>query len=107
MTSTIDQKRAVPVNIAAPKTLRRDRWWLAPVVTVVVLGAFTIYGTWAALVNKDYFADPYLSPFYSPCLASNCRYADVRLLGSWWHLSPALLVGTPALAFLGSPAADG
>ena len=92
MTSTIDQTRAVPVTIAGPKTLRRDRWWVAPVVTVVVLGAFTIYGTWAALVNQDYYADPYLSPFYSPCLATNCRYSDLHLIGSWWHLSPALLV---------------
>jgi hypothetical protein len=92
MTSTIDETRAVPVAIGGRKTLRRDRWWVAPVITVVVLGAFTIYATWAALVNRDYFADPYLSPFYSPCLAANCRYADVKLFGSWWRLSPAILV---------------
>ena len=83
MTSTIDQTRAVPVAIAGPKTLRRDRWWVAPVITVVVLGVFTIYGTWAAFVNKDYFADPYLSPFYSPCLASNCQGHSWNIIGRY------------------------
>ncbi len=82
----------MPVAINAPKTLRRDRWWVAPLVTVVVLGAFTIYGTWAAFVNADYFADPYLSPFYSPCLATSCSHATIKLFGEWWPFSPALLI---------------
>src|SRR5581483_2982298 len=91
MTSTTET-RAVPVAISAPKTLRRDRWWVAPLVTVVVLGAFTLYGTWAAFVNRDYYVDPYLSPFYSPCLVTSCRHATVKLFGDWWSLSPALLI---------------
>ena len=92
MTSTSERPRTVAVAISAPKTLRRDRWWLAPLITVVVLGAFTIYGTWAAFVNTDYYVRPYLSPFYSPCLATSCHHATVRLFGSWWHFSPALLI---------------
>jgi hypothetical protein len=78
-------------RIEAP-TLRRDRWWLEPLVTVVVLVSFVIYGTWVAFANRDYFADPYLSPFYSPCLAGNCIEPTWDLFGSWWKLSPALLV---------------
>ncbi|MEW6471982.1 MAG: hypothetical protein AB1679_06905 [Actinomycetota bacterium] len=92
MTATTDQTRAVPVAINAPKTLRRDRWWVAPLITVVVLGAFTIYGTWAAFADTNYFADPYLSPFYSPCLATSCDHATIELFGDWFQLSPALLI---------------
>jgi hypothetical protein len=74
------------------RTLRRDRWWLSPLVTVAVLGGFVVYGTWVAFVNRDYFADPYLSPFYSPCLAASCEEPTWAIVGSWWPLSPALLV---------------
>jgi hypothetical protein len=74
------------------RTLRKDRWWLAPLVTVTVLGGFVIYGTWVAFANRDYFADPYLSPFYSPCLAASCQEPTWAIVGSWWPLSPALLV---------------
>ena len=78
-------------RIRAPH-LRRDRWWLAPLVTVVVLAGFVVYGTWVAFVNRDYWADPYLSPFYSPCLAKSCAEPTWAIVGSWWPLSPALLV---------------
>ena len=54
------------------KTLRKDRWWLQPAVTAVVLVAFIVYATWRAFANADYFAEPYLSPFYSPCLTTDC-----------------------------------
>jgi hypothetical protein len=74
------------------RTLRKDRWWLPPLVTVAVLGGFVIYGTWVAFVNRDYFADPYLSPFYSPCLATSCEEPTWAIVGDWWPLSPALLV---------------
>jgi hypothetical protein len=74
------------------RTLRRDRWWLPPLVTVVVLAGFVVYGTWVAFVNRDYFADPYLSPFYSPCLTTSCEEPTWAIVGDWWALSPALLV---------------
>jgi len=74
------------------QTLRRDRWWRAPLVTVVVLVGFVVYGTWVAFSNEHYFTDPYLSPFYSPCLASNCAHATLPVIGDWWTLSPALLI---------------
>jgi hypothetical protein len=99
MASTTDQTRAVAVTIGGPATLRRDRWWVAPLITVVVLGGFTIYGSWAAIVNRDYYVRPYLSPFYSPCLATSCHHATVKLVGSWWHFSPALLILPFPLSF--------
>ena len=54
------------------KTLRQDRWWIQPVITAVVLVSFIVYSTWRAFANADYFVEPYISPFYSPCLATNC-----------------------------------
>ncbi|MDT0342484.1 hypothetical protein [Streptomyces litchfieldiae] len=76
--------------------LRLDRWWLAPATTVGVLLAFIVYSTWRAFADADYYAAPYVSPFYSPCLSENC--VDMRdgpnwaLFGDWWGLSPALLI---------------
>jgi hypothetical protein len=78
--------------------LRRDRWWIQPAVTVFGLLAFVAYGTWAAFRGDNYFVGfaqgrDYLSPFYSPCLTQNCHgYVWGPIIGSWWSVSPALLV---------------
>lgn len=74
------------------RTLRQDLWWVEPLLVVIGLGAFIVYSTWAALQNAYYYADPYLSPFYSPCVSANCTHVDVPLIGSWWNLSPAILI---------------
>ena len=79
-------------------TLRQDRWWVQPVVTVSILTAFVIYSTWAAFQNRYYFVGAVfnrdlISPLYSPCFANICppgSKAGIAL--SWWHLSPALLI---------------
>ena len=60
--------------IAAP-TLRGDTWWLQPAIVVLVLGGFIVYSTWAAFQNAYYFAPPYLSPFYSPCISKSCLHS--------------------------------
>src|SRR4029077_6632344 len=78
---------------------RKDLWWVEPLIYVVVLGGFVVYATWASLVNGNYYADPYLSPFYSPCLAQNCVHPTLPLLGSRWNLSPAILIVGSPLAF--------
>ena len=92
---------ATGVRKIGERVERKDLWWVEPLVYVVILGGFILYATWAALVNGNYYADPYLSPFYSPCLAQNCVHPTLPLLGSWWNLSPAILiVGSPlALRF--------
>lgn len=69
-------------------TLRRDTWWVAPLVTAVVLGAFGIYSTWRAFANADFLYGSYISPFYSP-----------YILASWWPFSPALLILWAPLGF--------
>jgi hypothetical protein len=80
-----------PLQLAV-EARRHDRWWLEPLIVVLVLGGFGIYATWAAFQNANYYAAPYLSPFYSPCLSANCAHVTVPLIGSWWTLSPAILI---------------
>ena len=36
-------------------TMRKDMWWVEPLVTGVVLGAFGIYSTWRALSNQFFY----------------------------------------------------
>ncbi len=78
--------------------LRKDAWWTLPLTVVVVLGSFIVYSTWAAFQNAHYFAPPYLSPFYSPCLYRSCLHPSfafglpdihVPIIGL---LSPAFLI---------------
>ncbi len=76
-------------------TLRRDRWWVQPAVTTLVLLGFVVYSTWRAFDAQNYFADPYLSPFFSPCLVTSCpeEASDFgQPIGDWWRWSPALLI---------------
>src|SRR6266567_7902281 len=80
-------------------TERVDRWWIQPLLIVLVLTSFSIYALWAALQNANYYAPPYLSPFYSPCLAANCEHPTLPVIGSWWNLSPAFLVLWAPLGF--------
>ena len=84
------------------RTLRRDRWWVQPAITVAVLLAFVVYSTWRAFENGYYYSSPYISPFYSPCIATNCVPGSKDLgtvFGDWWKLSPALLILVFPLGF--------
>jgi hypothetical protein len=76
------------------RTLRTDRWWLSPLITFVVFTAFIIYATWRAFMGSDYYSSPYISPFYSPCLTTECvdGSSDFGQPFSWWQLSPALVI---------------
>jgi hypothetical protein len=78
--------------------LRRDAWWALPLTTFAVLSAFIVYSTWVALQNAYYYAAPYLSPFYSPCISKTCLHStfgwgfpefSVPLVGI---VSPAFLI---------------
>ncbi|MEI8126419.1 MAG: hypothetical protein WCG86_01230 [Actinomycetota bacterium] len=80
-------------------TLRQDRWWLQPVVTVSILTAFVIYSTWAAFQNKNYFVGgrgihELISPFYSPCVSNQCVPGSGTgfAVHTWAWMSPALLI---------------
>ncbi|HET9157576.1 MAG TPA: hypothetical protein VFN91_12975 [Myxococcaceae bacterium] len=84
--------QAPPTSVLTRAPQRVDAWWVTPLVTALVLGAFVVYATWAGLQNAYYWADPYISPFYSPCLSANCAHSDVTVFGDWWKWSPAILI---------------
>lgn len=78
---------------------RQDRWWIEPLAIVIGLGLFVVYSVWVTLQNANYYADPYLSPFYSPCISANCTHVTIPIIGAWWNLSPAILVVVFPLGF--------
>ncbi|MEI7779234.1 MAG: hypothetical protein WCJ42_07380 [Actinomycetes bacterium] len=76
------------------RTLRKDRWWIQPLVTFFFLMSFIVFATWRAFAGKYYYHSPYISPFYSPCLSVKCvpGSSDFTPIGAWWTLSPSLLI---------------
>jgi hypothetical protein len=83
------------------ETLRRDAWWVHPLVVFIILGGFVVYATWAAFQNAHYEFGPYLSPFYSPTLWGDSPHAWLGPRPGWW---PAWLPFSPALVILPAPA---
>jgi hypothetical protein len=84
------------------KTMRRDAWWMQPVATFVVLGAFVVYATWAALQANHYEYGPYLSPFYSPLLFGESPHSwfGPWAQPGWW---PPAIPFSAAILILWAP----
>ncbi len=82
------------------ETMRRDAWWIQPIVVFTLLASFVVYATWAAFQNANYWYGSYLSPFYSPELFGNSPHALFGPKPAWW---PAWLVFSPALIILPFP----
>jgi hypothetical protein len=113
--STVEQVRpapATPVTLGgvrggpdSVRTLRTDRWWRSPTITVGVLTSFVVYSTWAAFQNANYYVGAashrdLISPFYSPCLAGSCvpgSHPSFTLVQ--WTISPAILILIVPLGF--------
>lgn len=90
-------------------TMRSDRWWVSPGLTLLGLSAFLVYTTWAAFQGEHYYAAPYLSPFYSPVLFTDTSALGAAplwhsLLGEWPSFWPHFLPASPALLILVFPA---
>jgi len=84
----------------AVRTLRSDRWWLQPLITVSVLVAFIVYSTVRAFENANYFSEPYISPFYSPCITTACEGNTFpELFDGPTFLTPALYILIVPLGF--------
>ncbi|WP_372735215.1 hypothetical protein [Nocardioides sp.] len=82
------------------RTLRNDRWWLTPLITFTVFSAFVVYATFRAFWGKYYFSEPYLSPFYSPCLSDCVEGAsDFGQPFKGFPLSAALIILVFPLGF--------
>ena len=65
--------------------------------------SFIVYSTWAAFQNANYFADPYLSPFYSPCLSPDVPARDASAAGAAGRPMPIIGVLSPAFLILWGP----
>jgi hypothetical protein len=78
------------------QTMRKDGWWVAPLLTFIGLGAFVVYSTWAAFQGEHYAFGNYLSPFYSPEIFGTSSHAlfgpPPSWIPSWLPFSPALLI---------------
>ena len=82
------------------RTLRNDRWWLQPAITVAVLLSFVIYATFRAFEKQFYFAEPLISPFYSPCLSTACVDGSTHFGTPIGTISLFGMVISPALFIL-------
>lgn len=92
------------------KTHRKDRWWIAPLLTAAGFLGFILYSTWAALQGSHYWWGSYLSPFYSPLLfidptvpgSAPLEHAWLGAWPTWW---PAFVPASPAFLILAFPGA--
>ncbi|PKV90705.1 hypothetical protein ATK30_1455 [Amycolatopsis echigonensis] len=86
----------------AARTLRTDRWWLSPLLTVLGLATFVVYATVRAFVRTAYWVPEYhyLTPFYSPCVSTSCVPGSSHF-GHWFGEMPSWLpLGVLVLPFL-------
>ncbi len=91
------------------QTLRRDRWWIEPIVYAIGLGGFVLYSLYAVFsqffTGVEYYTGvgaaagntgtDYLSPLFSPCISSNCPAGAQMFHASFGVpdvLSPGLIV---------------
>jgi hypothetical protein len=84
------------------RTLRTDRWWLQPLLTVAGLSAWVLYAVVRTATQRAYFVEKYdyLSPFSSPCVSSSCA-PGARDFGTWFgHFPPFIPFAILILPFL-------
>jgi len=93
---------ALPVKRSFGETMRKDAWWIQPLVVFVVFSAFIVYATWAAFQGINYAHENLLSPFYSPEIWGATDHAFMVRDGppGWW---PAFLPYSPAFLILWAP----
>jgi hypothetical protein len=106
--------RQLPVIGGHPNTfggtLRTDNWQAGPIATVCMITAALTYLTWAMFQGEHYYAEPYLSPIYSPVLFTKLSVPgaaplDHAWLGEWPTWWPALffLPASPGFLILPFP----
>lgn len=93
---------ALPVRRSFGQTMRKDAWWIQPLVVFTVFTGFIIYSTWAAFQGTFYWHENLLSPFYSPEIWGASEHALMERSGApgWW---PGFLPYSPAFLILWAP----
>lgn len=83
------------------RTLRRDRWWVAPALTVTGLLAWLAYATIRVFWQDHYYVAEhhYLTPFYSPCTSTGCL-PEAAHLGRFTPDHPLIPYAALSLPFL-------
>jgi hypothetical protein len=104
MTTTATMPSGPRPRAAIPaKTLRTDRWWLAPLLTVLGLTARVAYATDRVFMQKWYFVEGpgfhYLTPFSSPCVSTGC-VKEAAEFGRFLPASPIIPYAALSLPFL-------
>ena len=74
------------------RTLRKDNWWRAPIITATLLTIWVTYATVHVFIGKWYFVPQYhyLTPFYSPCVSGECVPGS-STLGTWFPAVPPII----------------
>jgi hypothetical protein len=86
-------------------TLRSDAWWVGPLLTFLVISSALTYLTWAMFQGNHYYAEPYLSPIYSPVLFTKLDVPGAAPLehawfGDWPGWWPAFFLFPASPGFL-------
>ena len=90
---------APPTGVGAPgrariaaRTLRTDRYWVQPALTVVLFTLWLAYGLGRTATQRYYYVPEYayLTPFASPCVSASC-VEGASHLGVWFGEFPPLI----------------
>ncbi|HVK20681.1 MAG TPA: hypothetical protein VM677_04920 [Actinokineospora sp.] len=84
------------------RTLRTDKWWKPPLLTVLGLATFVLYAGGRSFMGKWYWVEDYgyLTPFYSPCLSESCLPGSSHFGTPLPELPGWIPLGFVALPFL-------
>jgi hypothetical protein len=76
----------------ADRTLRKDPWWRAPAVVVILLTIWVTYACVHVFLGRWYWVPKYhyLTPFYSPCISGACTDGSATL-GTWFPKVPSII----------------
>jgi hypothetical protein len=74
------------------RTLRKDKWRQAPIVTATLLTIWVTYATVRVFTGHWYWVPQYhyLTPFYSPCVSGECVPGSSSL-GTWIPAVPPII----------------
>jgi hypothetical protein len=74
------------------RTLRKDQWRRAGIITATLLTLWVIYATVRVFMGSWYWVPKYhyLSPFYSPCVSGECAPGSSSL-GQWIPAVPPII----------------
>ena len=77
------------------RTMRRDLWWLQPLLTSAGLGAFVVYATWAAFQGATTTSAPTSRRSTRRSSSATRRTPGSGRKPGWWPGVAAVLAGAP------------